>query len=124
MTETATPAAKAIYRGMDQAALDAAYNNSAVVADSQEWVGRWREKSAAIRASDGAKLDIPYGPRPRARLDYFPSGAKGRAAVCVHPRRLLAAQREGHLRVRVGRPARARHQRRVAGLYAGAGRDR
>ena len=61
---------------MDQAALDAAYNNSAVVADSQEWVGRWREKSAAIRAAEGARLDIPYGARPRARLDYFPSGAK------------------------------------------------
>ncbi len=76
MTETATPAATAIYRGMDRAALDAAYNNSAVVADSQEWVGRWRERSAAIRASSGVRLDIPYGPRPRAKLDYFPSGAK------------------------------------------------
>ena len=31
---TQASAAKAIYRGMDQATLDAAYNNAAAVADS------------------------------------------------------------------------------------------
>jgi len=63
-----------LYRGMDRAALDAAYNNSAAVADSQAWVARWREKSAAIRAEPKAVLDIPYAARPRAKLDYFPAG--------------------------------------------------
>ena len=66
----------AIYRGMDRPTLDAAYNNSAAVADSPEWLVRWRERSAIVRASPGARLDIVYGARSRARLDYFPCGKK------------------------------------------------
>ena len=68
---------QAIYRGMDRAALNAAYNNGAAVADRADWIARWREKSAAVRASSGARLDIAYGPRPRERLDYLPSGIAG-----------------------------------------------
>jgi arylformamidase len=67
---------KAIYRGMDQAALDAAYNNAVAVADSQDWLARWRERSAAVRAEPYARLDIPYGSRPRERFDYFSAGAR------------------------------------------------
>jgi arylformamidase len=67
---------QAIYRGMDRASLDAAYNNGAAVADRADWIARWKEKSAAVRASSGARLDIAYGPRPRERFDYLPSGAK------------------------------------------------
>ena len=67
-------ASPVLYRGMDRAALDAGYNNSAAVADSQAWVARWRERSAAIRAEPNARLDIAYGARPRAKLDYFPAG--------------------------------------------------
>src|SRR5216684_6186076 len=66
----------AVYRGMDRPALDAAYNNSAAVADSADWVARWRARSAEVRASSAARLDIPYGPRPRERLDYLTSGRK------------------------------------------------
>jgi arylformamidase len=65
---------EAIYRGMDRAALDAAYNNGAAVADRADWIARWKEKSAQIRAEKGARLDVAYGPRPRERLDYLPSG--------------------------------------------------
>jgi len=75
MTDTSARPAAAIYRGMDRAALDAAYNNSAAVADSADWLARWCELSAAVRASPRARLDIPYGSRPRARFDYFPRGA-------------------------------------------------
>jgi len=82
MTETSSRPAVAIYRGMDRAALDAAYNNSAAVADSADWLARWRELSAAVRASPRARLDIPYGSRPRARFDYFPCG-KARAPLFV-----------------------------------------
>jgi arylformamidase len=66
-----------IYRGMDRAALDAAYDNTAAVADSQAYRARWWEQSAAIRAEPNARLDLRYGRRPRATLDYFPSGANG-----------------------------------------------
>src|SRR5262249_3765187 len=77
MTETSArpAAATAIYRGMDRATLDAAYNNGAAVADSADWLTRWRELSAAVRASPGARLDGPYGRRPRPRLHYLPSAA-------------------------------------------------
>jgi arylformamidase len=67
--------AAAVYRGMDQAALDAAYNNSAAVLDSAQWVSRWRDRSVAVRAMPQAHLDVPYGVRPRERFDYFPCGA-------------------------------------------------
>ena len=86
MTETsARLAATAIYRGMDRAALDAAYNNGAAVADSPDWLARWQELSAAVRSSPRARLDIPYARRPRARFDYFASGgAKPPLFVFIH----------------------------------------
>jgi arylformamidase len=63
-----------IYRDMNRAELDAAYNNSEAVADSPQYLKRWREASERVRARPDAQLDIVYGERPRARLDYFPSG--------------------------------------------------
>jgi arylformamidase len=60
---------------MDRAALDAAYNNTAAVADSPDWLARWEKLSAAVRSDPRARLDIAYGSRPRARFDYFASGA-------------------------------------------------
>jgi arylformamidase len=72
MTQTSA----AIYRGMDQATLDAAYNNSAAVPDSAERMARGRERSAVVRANTSPRLlDVAYGDRPRERIDYFPSGA-------------------------------------------------
>jgi arylformamidase len=53
------------------------YNNADAVPDSQERIAPWRERSAAVRAGAGARLDIPYGSRPRARFDCFSSGTTG-----------------------------------------------
>jgi arylformamidase len=66
-----------VYRGMTRPALDAAYNNSNAVADSQDYIARWRERSACVRAQPNAKLDLVYGKRPRNRLDYFSCGRSG-----------------------------------------------
>jgi arylformamidase len=75
----------AIYRGMDKAALDAAYNNSAAVANSADLMARGRERSTVVRAGPRAKLDVVYGSRPRERLDYFASGAsKPPLIVFIH----------------------------------------
>lgn len=63
----------ALYRGMDRAQLDAAYNNSEAVADSARYLVRWRQQSAIVRTRPNARLDIAYGPRPRQRIDYFPA---------------------------------------------------
>jgi arylformamidase len=80
-----TAAAKTVYRGMDRAVLDAAYNNSAAVADSSDWLARWRKRSAAIRAAADARLNIAYAQRPRTRLDYFPAGtARAPLFVFIH----------------------------------------
>jgi arylformamidase len=65
----------AIYRGMDRATLDAAYDNTAAVKDSQDYRARWWEASTAIRAEPESRLNLRYGPRPRATLDYFPAVA-------------------------------------------------
>jgi arylformamidase len=62
-----------IYRGMDRAALDAAYNNGAAVANREDYINRWSARSAQIRAMPGAGLDIAYGAAPRARFDYLPA---------------------------------------------------
>jgi len=78
MAQTTTPADDSlIYRSMDRAALDAAYNNSAAVADSDRWLERWCQRSDAVRAMPGARLDVVYGSKERTRLDYFSAGTSG-----------------------------------------------
>jgi arylformamidase len=93
MAQEERGAAHAIYRGMDRVSLDAAYNNSAAVADSPQWLARWRERSAVLRddllrgalASQTRLLDVAYGSRSRARLDYFPAGTlKSPLFVFIH----------------------------------------
>lgn len=73
MTEVAS--SPSIYRGMSQATLDAAYNNSEAVSDSPAWREKWNERSSPIRAADGVQFDVPYGPKERTRIDCFPCGA-------------------------------------------------
>jgi arylformamidase len=79
VTDTAQPAARTapIYRGMDRATLDSAYNNSAAVADSARWLETWRLRSMVVRAMRGVRLDVPYASGERTRLDYFPWGKRG-----------------------------------------------
>src|SRR5882762_9346309 len=74
----------AIYRGMDRATLDAAYDNTGAVADVQEYRSRWWDRSAAVRAEPASKLDLRYGTRPRAMLDYFPAKANAPLFVFIH----------------------------------------
>ena len=60
---------------MDQAALDAAYDNFGAVADAQAHLDSWAALGARMRAMPGATLDLAYGPRPRNRIDHFACGA-------------------------------------------------
>jgi len=74
-----------LYRGMDQVVLDAAYNNSAAVANSAGSVAAWREQSGEVRARADARLDIPYRDGARTKLDYFASGrTKAPLFVFIH----------------------------------------
>jgi arylformamidase len=66
-----------IWRGFTGPELDAAYNNAAAVPDSAERLAAFAERSAALRAARPDQLDIPYGPRPRNRIDLFRCGREG-----------------------------------------------
>lgn len=61
------------YRDLDQASLDAAYNNSAAVNDSAHILADWDKRSGVLAAAHPHHLDLRYGPRQRNRLDYFPA---------------------------------------------------
>ncbi len=66
-----------LYRGMDRAALDAAYNNTAAVGQAKRdaYVAEWTKRSQLIRDASGARLDLRYGVGARQRLDFLPCGA-------------------------------------------------
>jgi arylformamidase len=68
-----------LYRGMDRAALDAAYNNTRAVGQAKrdEYVAGWSRRSDAIRKLPGARLDVHYDRGPRQRLDVFPCTRAG-----------------------------------------------
>ncbi len=65
------------YRGMDQSALDAAYNNSAAITESAALVASWAERSAILRREHPTLLNQAYGPAPRQKIDLFRCGAAG-----------------------------------------------
>jgi acetyl esterase/lipase len=73
-----------LYRDMDRAALDAAYNNSAAVADSANFITDWDERSAAVAAARPQHLDLTYGPRERNRIDYFAGKKDAPVLAFIH----------------------------------------
>ncbi|HMD62811.1 MAG TPA: alpha/beta hydrolase [Stellaceae bacterium] len=60
-----------LYRGMDRAQLDAAYNNTAAVPERDAIVADWAARSARVRRDYAGHLDLAYGDTPRERLDLF-----------------------------------------------------
>lgn len=74
-----------VYRNYDQAALDAQYNNMAAVPNHARWTDRWPAASAAARQRLGTKLDVPYGPGERLKLDIFKAaGDKPPVLAFIH----------------------------------------
>jgi arylformamidase len=65
-----------LYRDMDRAALDAAYNNTAAVGQARrdQYVADWAERSDAFRNARRGCVDVRYGDGARHRLDVFPCG--------------------------------------------------
>jgi acetyl esterase/lipase len=68
---------------LSRAERDAAYNNSAAVPDSADFVARWTAASQALRAAQPTHLDIPYAPAERTKWDLFP-GIDPAAPLLVH----------------------------------------
>ncbi len=60
-----------LYRGMDRAALDAAYDNTAAVANSAALLADFDARSARLREAMPQHLGLRYGPAERNRIDYF-----------------------------------------------------
>jgi acetyl esterase/lipase len=60
-----------LYRGMDRARLDAAYNNTAAVPETATIKADWAARSAAVRRKRTGHLDLRYGDTPRERIDLF-----------------------------------------------------
>lgn len=73
-----------LYRGMDRATLDAAYNNSAAVAASPAILADWKARSARLREARPRHLDLRYGPAERNRIDYFAARPGGPVLVFIH----------------------------------------
>jgi len=61
------------------------YNNRAAVPDHPRWFARYAELSAAACAQCGPKLDLRYGPGPKATLDLFlPPGPARATFAFIH----------------------------------------
>ena len=70
-----------LYRGMDRAALDAAYNNTAAVGQAarDRYVAGWTARSDALRGHARRAARPRLRRRRRAqRLDVFPCGRPAR----------------------------------------------
>ena len=66
-----------LYRGLGKEALDAAYNNTNAVGIEQRnaYISDWVTRSEIVNNIWRPRRNIPYGSRPRQRLDVFSSGA-------------------------------------------------
>lgn len=74
-----------VYRNFDQQELDAQYNCSAMVPDTEDWLARWAEESVSAREALDCELDVAYGPSEAERLDIFPAdGANAPVMVFIH----------------------------------------
>jgi arylformamidase len=70
-----------LYQGMDRAALDAAYNNSAAVANSAQIVADWQARSDRLRPS---ARELIYGKAERNRIDLFEAAPSAPLLVFIH----------------------------------------
>ncbi len=88
---------------------DRAYANGAFIAGAEDFPPRWQREAAGFRDALGsrAKLDLPYGPDARHRLDLFqPEGAPRGLLVFVHGGYWLAFGRESWSHLAAGALAR------------------
>ena len=73
-----------VWRGMTRDRLGAAYNNGLAFKDSERRLAGWEARTAKLRArSDPALLDLPYGPKPRNKIDLYRAGPQS-APLLVH----------------------------------------
>ncbi|MBR0898879.1 alpha/beta hydrolase [Bradyrhizobium tropiciagri] len=65
--------------------IDAAYNNKAACPEWQGWLNEWNEASIEYRERFASTMNLPYGTRPRAKIDVFPGiDATAPCMVYIH----------------------------------------
>ena len=64
--------------------LEKEYNNRALVPDHGEFFARWQRDSEYVRKTIDARLDLPYGPDGRHRIDLFPAKDARGTLVFIH----------------------------------------
>jgi acetyl esterase/lipase len=74
----------ALYQVMDQASLDAGYNNSAAVTNSAALTAEFDVLSESLRQLPAARIGLRYGPAARQLIDYFPASQPGPLVVFIH----------------------------------------
>ena len=67
----------------DPAWLERMYNNRALVPDHMDYLQRWADTSAQVRASQPCVLDVAYGPGAGETLDIFPAARSAPGGVAV-----------------------------------------
>ncbi|MBJ9969219.1 alpha/beta hydrolase [Burkholderia seminalis] len=66
-----------LYRGMDRAALDAAYLNTKAVPDFPALLASCQARSAALYDATPGRRDLRYGAQPAQRFDWLSCGTAG-----------------------------------------------
>ena len=69
---------------MGRTELDAAYDNTAAVADSAAVLASFQARSDCLRTAQAEHLNLAYGPGERNRIDYFRAPAPGPVLVFIH----------------------------------------
>ena len=70
-----------IWLDYDQEALDAQYNQRALVPDADDYIAVDIAESARVRQELDCRIDVPYGPGEDEKLDVFPATAPGSPLV-------------------------------------------
>ncbi len=76
-----------LYRGMDLVALDAAYNNSAVIGGAEardRFLAEAIARTKALDATAKPQRNLAYGPAPRQRLDFYKAKEGAPTLAFIH----------------------------------------
>ncbi len=69
---------------LDPAWVEREYNNRDLVPEHPQVFTRWERDSAYVRETLPGRLDLPYGPEARQRIDLFPAKGSDRLLVFLH----------------------------------------
>lgn len=69
---------------LDPAWVEREYNNRALVPEHLQFFERWEKDSDRVRETLPGRLDLPYGPDQRHRVDLFPAKGSDRLLVFIH----------------------------------------